>query len=353
MPTSTISARAKRRSNSISGPSAQTNPPVLAIHAATPSSGALEQDQTSPPAKVSSLTPASSRTESKVSRKTKDVPVTTLTASSESNVPEQAIRRTASISGSPVLEQDPYASLNFAAQVVDDLEALRIANANRLRQLTNGVEDSDGETRGLGFGPEHPSVISMASIVEGMEKLEAQSIKELERLMKTHPLGPWVKVQTGIGFKQAARLLGAIGDPYIRPAHELEDGTFVPAAPRTVSQLWAYSGYSVIGGESQRRRKGVQANWSDDARKRAYLIAASCVKQKPGTPWRDLYDASRAKYAESVHGTDCLRCGPKGKPAKAGTPLSAGHQHARALRIMSKELLKELWLESKRVHEIS
>lgn len=288
----------------------------------------------------------------KVSRKTERGSTPSKLSSSENYVPEQALQRAISNVTAPAPAQEPYAALNFSAQVVDDLEALRTANSNRLRQLTRGEEDSDGEMRGMGFGPEHPSVISMASIVEGMEKLEAQSIKELERLMKTHPLGPWCKAQTGVGLKQLGRLLGAIGDPYIRPEYELEDGTPVSAGPRTVSQLWAYSGYSVIAGESQRRRKGQQANWSDDARKRAYLIAASCVKQKPGTKWRDLYDASRAKYADAVHGTDCVRCGPKGKPALPESPLSAGHQHARALRIMSKELLKELWIESKRIHEL-
>lgn len=252
---------------------------------------------------------------------------------------------------SPGPEFSPYVGLANAAKVVDELEMIRISNENRLRQMTRATTDSDGEERGLGFPLDHPSVIAMTSIVEGMGKLEVQSIKELERLMKAHPLGPWVKAQTGIGFKQAARLLGAIGDPYIRPAYELEDGTAFQEAPRTVGQLWAYCGYSVIGGESQRRRTGQQANWSDDARKRAWLISASCVKQKPGTRWRDLYEASRAKYTDVVHLVPCVRCGPAKKPAQVGSPLSPGHQHARALRIMSKTLLKELWIESKRLHE--
>lgn len=247
---------------------------------------------------------------------------------------------------------DPYVGLAFAAQVLDDLENLRIANGNRLGHMTRSTEDSDGETRGMGLSLEHPSVVAMLDIVSAMEATEARAIKELERAMKVHPLGPWVKAQTGIGLKQAARLLGSIGDPYVRPRIEYEDGTVEASRPRLVSELWAYTGYSVIGGESQKRRKGQMANWNDDARKRAWLISASCVKQKPGTKWRDLYDTARAKYADSVHPTPCARCGPAGKPAQVGSPLSAGHQHARALRLISKQVLKEMWIESKRLHEV-
>lgn len=244
-----------------------------------------------------------------------------------------------------------YGALKFAAEVVDDLEGVRIANENRVRQLTRSEEDDDGETRGLGLPVDSPEVVFMTTIVEAMQKLEANAVKELERVAKKHPLGPWLKAQRGIGFKQGARLLASIGDPYVRPEMELEDGTIEKSRPRLVSELWAYSGYSVVGGESQKKRKGAVVNWNPDARMRVYLIAASCVKQPKGTKWRDLYDESRAKYAESVHGTDCKRCGPAGKPALVGSPISAGHQHARALRIMSKRILQEMWVESKRLHE--
>ncbi len=193
---------------------------------------------------------------------------------------------------------------------------------------------------------EHPSVVAMQSIVDAMTAMEATAVKELERLMKLHPLGPWVKAQTGIGFKQGARLLAAIGDPYIRPQMEYEDGTVEPSRGRTVSELWAYSGFSVVNGESQKRRKGQQVNWSQEARMRAWLIAGKCVMQKPGTPWRDCYDAARAKYAESTHGSECVRCGPKGKPALVGSPLSAGHQHARAVVRFIPDSPRSAWLTS-------
>jgi hypothetical protein len=71
------------------------------------------------------------------------------------------------------------------------------------------------------------------------------------------------------------------------------------------------------------------------------------------SPYREVYDATRVKYADAVHTTPCARCGPKNKPAPVGTPLTAGHQHARAIRAMSKEILRDLWRESSRLHDVS
>jgi hypothetical protein len=82
---------------------------------------------------------------------------------------------------------------------------------------------------------------------------------------------------------------------------------------------------------------------------RAYLVAVSIVKA--GGPYREVYDVARAKYLDAVHAAPCKRCGPAGKPAQPGSPISAGHQHARALRIVAKEVLKDLWREAKRLHE--
>lgn len=43
--------------------------------------------------------------------------------------------------------------------------------------------------------------------------------------------------------------------------------------------------------------------------------------------------------------------GPAGKPAPTGSPLSTGHQHARALRLVAKTVLRDLWREARRIHE--
>jgi hypothetical protein len=281
---------------------------------------------------------------------------------------------------------DPF--LRMAADALDDLERVRIANENRLRQLTRSEADTDGEERGFGLTADHPSVKAARALVDGALALEHQAELNLGRLLRAHPLGPWMKAQPGVGPKQGARLLAALGDPYMRPDMQRADGTVEPARPRRVSELWAYAGLHVVtlelpadpGGDDAHilivggdldggnpdqalrdtqgtavgvaasRRRGQRSNWSDEARKRAYLVAAKCVMQADGTVWRDTYTAARAKYADAIHKLPCPRCGPSGKPAPIGSPLSDGHKHARALRIVSKSILRELWREAGRLH---
>lgn len=255
---------------------------------------------------------------------------------------------------------DPILSA-LAAQV-DDLETLRIANAHRYRLLTTEEVGEDGVQRGLNLPESHPDAVRLKATLDALMAVEDGAIKHVQSHMRKSVWGPWIKQATGVGEKQLARLLGTIGDPYWNTLHD---------RPRTVSELWAYCGYHVLpadGGVSHsggqrsldaqtglvpgvapKRRKGAQANWSENARKRAWLIATSCVKSKGR--YRKIYDDTRAKYDGALHKTDCVRCRPAGKPAKAGSELSAGHQYARALRAIAKEVLKDLWIEGRRLHE--
>lgn len=270
---------------------------------------------------------------------------------------------------------DPFLAL--AAEVLDDSERNWIANANRLRQLTRTEADSDGEERGFGLDESHPDVARLAAMVDTLEKLTKDATKNLEKVVRRHPLHPWIKAQKGLGDKQVARLLAVIGDPYWNTLHN---------RPRTVSELWAYCGLHVLpagqtGNESHgapasgasssggdtgqtltghqgatagvapRRQRGRKSNWSEDARKRAWLISQSVVKS--GGPYREIYDTTKEKYADAVHTSPCVRCGPAGKPAQPGSPLSKAHIHARGLRAISKAVLKNLWIESKRLHELA
>ena len=251
---------------------------------------------------------------------------------------------------------DPLLAL--LADIVDDLERTRIANENRLRQLTRTGIDKDGGERGFGLDTDLPQVAAVASLVAGLLAMEKQAVTTLEREMRDHRLGPWIKATKGVGEKQGARLLAAIGDPYWNTLHD---------RPRTVSELWAYCGLDPRDGVARSRTKGQKSNWSADAKMRAYLIAEKCmvgrkrecvtdgqtlhVEDCRCSPYRLVYDDGRAKYAGAVHHADCRRCGPAGKPALAGSALSDGHKQARALRLVSKEVLKDMWRESKRLHD--
>lgn len=237
-----------------------------------------------------------------------------------------------SMNDAPVL-LDPL--LTFASITLDDLESQRIAMENRYRSLTQSGVSENGNEWGFGLDERNPQVATMGALVDQAREMEKQAVKNLEKLMRQHPLGPWVKAQRGLGDKTTARLLGIIGDPYWHTAEN---------RPRTVSELWAYCGLR----PGQKRRKGVQANWSDEAKKRAWLLATSCVKS--GGPYREVYDKRRDHTEERLHDTECVRCGPAGKPAQPGSSWSKGHQHADALRITSKEILKDLWKQARNCH---
>ena len=154
--------------------------------------------------------------------------------------PAQATNGLAPMWSSPGLA-DPLLAL--AADILDDLERVRISNENRLRQLTRDQADSDGIERGFGLDVTHPDVARLAALVQMLGDAEHQATLNLQRIMRKHPLGPWVRNTKGIGEKQGARLIAAIGDPYWNTLHD---------RPRTVSELWAYCGYHVIKNSRQR-----------------------------------------------------------------------------------------------------
>jgi hypothetical protein len=232
---------------------------------------------------------------------------------------------------------DPF--LKMKAESVDDLERIRIASENRLRQLTRDTVDSDGEERGYGLTLDHPDVAIQAGVVEGLVTLEKQAIRGLEQALKKHALGPWIQhpSQKGIGLKMAARLLSTVGDPYWNTLYD---------RPRKLSELWQYCGH----GSASVKRKGQQVFWSPEAKMRVYLIAVSILKV--GAPdLRQVYYDRKAETEGRPHAVVCVRCGPSGKPAQIGSPWSDGHRHADALRILGREFLRDLWLEAKRLHE--
>jgi len=234
---------------------------------------------------------------------------------------------------------DPFLAL--AADVLDDAQDNRIANENRLRQLTRIGLDKDGGERGFGLDESHPDVARLAAIVDMLGTVEHQATLNLARMLRAHPLGPWMKAQKGIGEKQGARLLAVIGDPYIGP-----DDT-----PRTVSQLWAYCGH---GDPARRKFKGMtQADLftlgNPSAKSRLWLISCACLKAQGH--YADVYYERKAVTVGRLHARECVRCGPAGHPALPGSPWPDAHRHADALRVTGKTILRDLWHEAKRLHE--
>lgn len=250
---------------------------------------------------------------------------------------------------------DPF--LDLAAAVVEDLEKVRIANQNRLRILTTPAdqEDEDGVRRGFGLDTTNTDVARLSALVDALEAVEHQAVLNLQKIMRANAFAPWAKPRKGVGEKLLARLLAQIGDPYW---NTLKD------EPRTVSQLWAYCGLHVLPasqmqsetqthcaggaqisdpahpsrdthlgtvGVAAKRRKGIKANWSTMAKTRAYLIAESVIKC--GDPhYTAVYKGRRAHTAETHPDWSKL------------------HSHNDGLRIVSKALLKDLWIEARSLH---
>jgi hypothetical protein len=188
-----------------------------------------------------------------------------------------------------------YAHLLIFAEALDDIERLRIATDNRIRAMV--------DVHGLEGTPEHKQLVALSEVLHAQEH---GIILTLRRAMRAHPLGLWVRETVGVGEKQAARLLAAIGDPAERP---------------NVAKLWQYCGH----GDPARShcRRGQPVEHSPTAKMRTRLIAESCIKQAH-SPYRAVYDQARAAWA-----------------ARETTDL---HKHNHALRLVGKAVLRDLWI---------
>jgi len=231
------------------------------------------------------------------------------------------------------------ALLNLHAYFLDQLEALRIASENQLRAIQQAG----------GAAP-----VSTLEMIDSLSLLESRAVLNLKRQLRKHPLSAWQRRTLGIGEKTLARFIAVVsanGDPSWNAKYERQ---------RTLAELRAFCGMHVVGADSDqadgedqissvgvapRRRKGHVVNWSTTAKTRLFLMAEPCIKNR-NSAYRPVYDAAREKYAEAIHLAPCLRCGPKGKPAQVGSPLSDGHKHARGIRMVMRAILHDVYRES-------
>lgn len=211
-----------------------------------------------------------------------------------------------------------------------------------------------------------------AALIAMLEAVEHQAKLMLGRCFKRvvpAEIKEWQKANPGVGLHLLARLLG---DPYIATPHYWQGKganrvlMVEEPRPRTVGQLWQLAGH----GAPARRTKGMTADelaaqGNPRLKMLVHLIAEACMKTTGGSyvptkgknagktitpgrsPYRDVYEAAKAAVADKAHTVECVRCGPSGKPAQPGSPWNPGHQDAHALRIVGKEILRDLWLISR------
>lgn len=219
-------------------------------------------------------------------------------------------------------------NLLLYAEMLNDVEEIRIAQDNRIRSLLDetGMDDPPKEYQ---------------AIRAHLDDTEKGLIKELQKTMQKHPLGDFVERIPGLGLKTSARFLASVGDPCWNDA----EGRM----RRGPAELWKYLGLA----PGQRKKRGERAAWNHEGKMRSYLIAKQCMMtagtgNKPRSPYRDVYEEARKHYEDAVHEEPCVRCGPSGKPAEVGSPLNDGHKNARALRKVQKAILKDMFNERKR-----
>lgn len=229
---------------------------------------------------------------------------------------------------------DGWLELRIWAEMFNDAQQQRIASRNRAER--GGVD---------------PIVYqAYTEALEQAEKVCGKHMRACYKRIVPKPIVEWQKNTHGLGDHLLARILGQLGHPRHATPHHWEGTgskrTLVADEPfeRTIGQLWQYCGH----GRPERKRKGMTAAelaamGSPDLKMLVHLAAECCMKQK-ASPYRVVYEQQRIKVADKLHSVECVRCGPSGKPAQPGTPWSAGHQHAHALRVVGKEILRDLWV---------
>lgn len=262
-----------------------------------------------------------------------------------------------------------YTGLRVIAEMFEDAQKTRIRIQNQIR--SGGIDSA-----------------VFAEVLANSERSEHVLGLELGHQFKRTVAGPvraWQAEQKGIGLHLMGRLLGQIGDPYMAtPMYWQGEGkgerVLVAGEPyaRRVSQLWSYCGH---GDPTRKRRAGMDKNdalalGSPKAKMLVHLTAEACVKagvrgicadggdrikegkdgcarcdqpyddhtRKSISDYGQVYLDAKHHYEDRVHATDCVRCGPSGRPAQPGSPWSKAHQHAAALRKVGKTLLRDLWL---------
>jgi hypothetical protein len=210
-----------------------------------------------------------------------------------------------------------YASV-LAGQLTVHQDA-RQALAHQIRAL---VQDKGMEGQA--------EVLLLQDLLKQAKSLEEKFARQLDKAMRGHQLGPWIASRPGIGGPGIGRLIAATGDPYIKPAMvDADTGEVLePARPRSVAELRSYCGLG--NAAEQKRRRGVQSKWNTEAKVRILNIARP-VEQNFDNYYRPVYDAAKADWAER----DC----------------TGMHRRNHAVRVVAKAILKDLWLEARRLHE--
>lgn len=307
------------------------------------------------------------------------------------------VRRSAA--GSTSTNLDGFVELRVWAESYWDAQQYRIDLYNRLGLKANGQPKKDGanvdiETASLLIGP----------VVAHEQHLQKMLVRTYRRVVSPSVIA-WQRDTFGVGDVLLARLLGQLGHPRVATPYHWEGPTGErvlvadPPYERSLRQLWAYCGV----GAPERRRKGMTqedalALGNPRCKTLLWRIACATMKCRPEPMKRSIADRyavgpavvadqskrvpqakvltadqrssphsskERAAARHSPAGEDLcaesLRARSPAMSRPATRPFRAlydqrrahttqthpewtdGHRHADALRILSKEILRDLW----------
>lgn len=177
------------------------------------------------------------------------------------------------------------------------LQKSRIAFGNRTDAIERGADVVSDDAKAI-----------IEKWQQRFDDLESEAEKDIAKLVKREPIVQELTALRGIGPLLAAKMVAMID------IHRAE----------SVSALWRYSGYGVTNGQRDRPTAGVKLNYNSRLKTTLYLVAGSFLKC--GSPYRAIYDSSRAYY-------------------EANRPeWTKAHQHQAALRKMIKIFLSHLYV---------
>lgn len=198
------------------------------------------------------------------------------------------------------------------------------------RRFTEGDrKEADKLYASMHNGMAHPmathAIIACGPLLHAREPLEAQRKafeKQLTKLGAQLPIAHMAEQIRGVNTLSLAKIVGECGDL---------------SAYKSVSAVWKRAGLAVIHGQRQRKVAdkdlALEHGYSPQRRSVIWNIAEPLLKAQgkddTAGPYRHIYDARKAIEAERVE--------------------SAGHAHNRAMRIMTKALIKDLTVEWRRV----
>lgn len=264
-------------------------------------------------------------------------------------------RRRSKLPG-PTWSADTDAHLAHLVRQVWAVQKIRIGVNNQVERLKGYPEACRKRGRAAqAFDPELLEAVE--ATLTGLEGVENDYSRQVERLMRRHPLAAWIKDQRGIGPVLVAYILASTGPLSNFP---------------TPSKLWKFLGMHVDStGRAPRRVKGQKAGWSQRGRMTCYQLGASIVKAKSG-PWNALYKARRASvlarervgvsgcpFGHDHHQNERRMDAALGWERKTGKRTftqcvklredgkeSSAHVDADAKRVAVKAFLLELWRQA-------